>query len=110
MPAFEIKIYLKVFNVKPIDHMELKRLLIATGMKTFVEVLYPALCHDRMVTVMELIRKYPKYAEYTPASQNTRLSKAKKIFNNGWQREALESIVASDRTTPETRQEARRLM
>lgn len=93
-----------------IDHEELKRLLIATGMKTFVEVLYPALCRDCSITVMELNRKYPSYAQYTPAAQNTRLTKAKKIFSYGWQREALENIAASERTAPETRQEAQRLL
>lgn len=94
----------------PIDHDELKRLLIAVGMKAFVEILYPALCRDLSITVMELNRKYPSFAVYTPAAQNTRLTKAKKIFNNGWQREALESIAASERTASETRQEARRLL
>lgn len=94
----------------PIDHNELKRLLAAIGMRVFVDVLYPALIRDQSITVMELVCKYPTYADYTLAAQNTRLSKAKKIFNNGWQREALQSIVASKRTAPEARQEALRLL
>ena len=92
-----------------IDHDKLNELLRAVGMKVFVEILYPALTHDRSVTAIELTRKYPTYAEFTQAAQNTRLSKAKKIFNNGWQREALITISLSSRTDPSVRSKAEEL-
>lgn len=92
-----------------IDQDKLNELLRSVGMKVFVEILYPALTHDRSVTVIELTRKYPTYAEFTQAAQNTRLSKAKKIFNNGWQREALKTISLSSRTDPNVRSKAEEL-
>lgn len=69
----------------PIDHDELGLLLRAIGMKAYVEILFPAMMRDRDISVSELCLKYPKFKEYTSAAQNTRRSKARKIFNNGWQ-------------------------
>ena len=93
----------------PLNHDELKRLLKAIGMKAYVEILFPALMKDREITVMELCRKFPDFNQYTLYSQNTRWSKARKIFDNGWQFEALKSISLSSRTAPNVRTKAKEL-
>lgn len=90
----------------PLDHDELKRLLIAIGMKAYVEILFPAMIRDREISVTELCQKYPDFNRYTLKAQNTRRSKTRKIFDNGWQFEALKSISLSSRTAPKVREKA----
>ncbi|WP_135040606.1 hypothetical protein [Barnesiella sp. WM24] len=80
-----------------IDYDELQRLLRAIGMKVYVEILFPALVRDNDISVMELCHKYPDFNKYTPTAQNTRRSKARKIFENGWEFEALRTISLSSR-------------
>lgn len=93
----------------PIDHDELKRLLIAIGMKAYVEILFPALARDKDISVMELCHKFPDFNKYTPAAQNTRRSKARKIFENGWELEALRTIALSSRVDSCVRAKAQEL-
>lgn len=93
----------------PIDHDELKRLLITIGMKAYVEILFPALVRDKNISVMELCYKYPDFNKYTPAAQNTRGSKARKIFENGWELEALRTIALSSRVDSCVRAKAQEL-
>jgi len=90
----------------PVDYDELKRLLRAIGMKAYVEILFPAMMKNRDISVAELCQKYPEFNNYTPAAQNTRRSKARKIFDNGWQFDALDAIIMSSRTAPNVRTKA----
>ncbi len=90
----------------PVNHDELKRLLIAIGMKAYVEILFPAMIKDRDISVAELCQKYPEFNKYTSTAQNTRRSKARKIFDNGWQFDALDTIILSSRTDPNVRARA----
>lgn len=95
--------------MKPLDHDELKHLLRAIGMKAYVEILFPAMAKDRQISVTELCHKYPEFNRYTPAAQNTRRSKAQKIWDNGWQVDALKLISISSHTDPTTRIKAQEL-
>jgi len=94
----------------PIDHEELKRLLSSVGKKAYVEILFPAMTKDRDISVMELCQKYPEFRNYTPAAQNTRRTKARKIFDNGWQYEALHAIALSSRVIPSVRAKAQEFL
>lgn len=93
----------------PLDHDELKKLLIAIGMKAYVEILFPAMIKDRDISITELCQKYPDFNRYTFYAQNTRRSKARKIFDNDWQFVALRSISLSSRTAPNVRAKAQEL-
>ena len=90
----------------PLDDSELMYILRKIGMSTYVDILFPAMVRDRDISVMELCQKYPKYCTYKPASQNSRRSNAKRIFDNGLHIAALKSIIQSSRTTPEVRAKA----
>ncbi len=74
---------------------QLKKLLKDCGMQVFVDYLFPALEKDINVTVLEMTRIYPEYSKFTANSQNGRLSKARTIFKNGWETDALEIIANS---------------
>ncbi|MDE6017407.1 MAG: hypothetical protein K2G85_01180 [Muribaculaceae bacterium] len=93
----------------PLDNDELKRLLMAIGMKAYVEILFPAMITDRDISVTELCQKYPDFNRYTLKAQNTRRSKARKIFDNGWQFVALKTISLSSRTASDVREKAQEL-
>ena len=78
-------------------------------MKAYVEILFPAMMMDRDISIMELCRKYPDFSNYTPAAQNTRRTKTRKIFENGWQYEALHTIALSPRVDLSVRLKAQEL-
>lgn len=78
-------------------------------MKAYVEILFPAMMKDRDISIMELCQNYPDFSTYTPAAQNTRRSKARKIFDYGWQFEALHAIAISSRVAPSVRLKAQEL-
>ena len=94
----------------PLDDNELKGLIKAIGMKAYVEILFPALSRDKDISIMKLRQKYPEFNKYTPTAQNTRRSKAKKIFDNGWELEALKNISLSTRTDPFVRAKAKEFL
>lgn len=78
-------------------------------MKAYVEILFPAMMKDREISIMELCQKYPNFSTYAPVAQNTRCTKARKIFNNGWQYETLHAIAISSRVAPSVRLKAQEL-
>lgn len=88
---------------------QIRSLLQSCGMKSFVKYLFPALSKDMYVTVLEMSRIYPEYNSFSANAQNTRLSKAKSIFINGWEYDALE-IIANSRADIKTRLKAKELL
>lgn len=88
---------------------QLKKLLNACGKQAFVNYLFPSLSKDTNVTVQDIARLYPECNDFSANSQNTRLSKARTIFKNGWEYDALE-IIADSRADPQTRQKAKELL
>ncbi|MDE6521830.1 MAG: hypothetical protein K2L17_03345 [Muribaculaceae bacterium] len=88
---------------------QIRSLLQSCGMKTFVKYLFPALSKDMYVTVLEMSRKYPEYNDFSANAQNSKLSKGKTIFKNGWEYDALE-IIADSQADPETRLRAKELL
>lgn len=78
--------------------MMIEELLRAIGKSTFVNCLYPELKRDINVTIEEISQKHPSYKRYTYKSQKSRLSKARTIFKEGKEKEALELIAYSDKT------------
>lgn len=93
----------------PVDNDELTRHLRAIGMQAYVEILFPAMMRDRDISIVELSKKYPVFSKYTPAAQSTRRTKARKIFDKGWQFAALDAILISSRTAPDVRTKAQAL-
>lgn len=88
------------------DEEMIIELLRAVGMKAFVKYLYPVLAKDLDATVLDVVRLFPEYDQFTYNAQHTRLNKARKIFKNGWGKEALKIIANSDRVDPSVREEA----
>lgn len=82
-----------------------QKYLQAIGKEVFISILYLALkrkfeiedTYD--IDYLEVCRAYPEYAEHAESdkSKRTRLSKAKSILRNGWEREALTLIAESSR-------------
>lgn len=93
----------------PIDQNELKALIRAIGMKAYVEFLFPAMIRNREISIEELCQEYPEFSTYTQKAQSTRRSKARKIFDNGWQFAGLKTISLSSRTAPDVRAKAQEL-
>ena len=95
-----------------VDQAKLNELLQGIGKNVFVTILYPALKKDIYITIPELIKYYPKFCELSKSSkaQNTRLSKARTIFNNGWENAALECIAYSAKVDPDARKKAMELL
>lgn len=84
---------------------KINKYLNDTGKDVFISILYPALkrrfestgAYD--IDYLDVCQAYPEYAVRAESdkSKRTRLSKAKAILRNGWEREALTLIVESKR-------------
>lgn len=76
---------------------KIKKYLKDTGMYVFVNILYPALITHEDIDVEKLCQLYPEYSVRVKSdkSKRTRLSKAKSIIVNNWQKEALGLICFS---------------
>jgi len=85
---------------------ELDRLLNSVGKKVFVQ--YYASFGDPRIPDSEVIERLTQ--DYTLKASRTRTSKARRIFREGRQREALQRIADSERTDPEATALARRLL
>lgn len=94
------------------DQVKLNELLQKIGKNVFVTILYPALKRDIDITLPELIESEPLFCELskTRTAQNTRLSKARTIFINGWENAALECIAYSAKVDPDARKKAKELL
>lgn len=88
---------------------QIRSLLQSCGMKSFVKYLFPALSKDMYVTVLEMSRIYPEYNSFSANAQNSKLFKAKTIFKNDWEYDALE-IIANSRADIKTRLKAKELL
>lgn len=97
-------------NKKMEKEDKILELLRACGMTAFVNYLFPALSKDYNVTVQEVAEAYPEFRQYTANAQNTRVSKARSIFGNEWERDALEIISNATRVPVETRLKAKELL
>jgi hypothetical protein len=71
-------------------------LLKAIGMGVFVEYYY--LFKNPSLSVFEIVDRLPN--EYTLNSRRTRASKARRIFRDGLEIDALRMIVDSERADP----------
>ena len=88
---------------------EILTLLRSCGMGAYVNYLYPALSKDYNVSILEMARMYPEFSKYSANAQNTRLSKARAIFSNGWEDDALEIITCSN-ADDKTKRRAKELL
>ena len=83
----------------------IKKHLNDTGKDVFVSILYPALKRKSEmdgtydIDYLDVCQAYPEYAVRAESdkSKRTRLSKAKSILRNVWEREALTLIAESKR-------------
>lgn len=84
---------------------KIKKYLQAIGKDVFISILYPALKRKfemdgtYEIDYLDVCQTYPEYAVRAESdkSKRTRLSKAKSILRNGWEREALTLIAESKR-------------
>lgn len=76
-----------------------RRYLNDTGMDMFITILYPALKKSFDIDFNDVCSMFPEYAERVKSdkSKRTRLSKAKSILRNGWEKYALTIISESNR-------------
>ncbi|MDE6354558.1 MAG: hypothetical protein K2L56_05850 [Prevotella sp.] len=79
------------------DLIAIRKYLNDTGMYIFINILYPALKKSVDIDFNDVCRMYPEYAERVKSdkSKKTRLSKAKSILRNGWEKDALTIIADS---------------
>jgi len=77
--------------------------LKAIGKDIFLTVLFPELKKNMEISYQELANKYERYSHFTINSQRSRLSKAKTIFKNGVENEALLNIIDSLKVDEKTR-------
>lgn len=82
------------------------RLLNSIGKSTFVR--YYEEFTDRSLSHDHLVNLLPN--EYTLKARHTRVSKARRILDEGLHREALELIAKSERVDEQTAQRARELL
>jgi hypothetical protein len=85
---------------------ELDRLLNRVGKSVFVR--YYVRFADQRIPDSEIVEMLPR--DYTLKSRRSRTSKARRIFRERRQREALERIADSQRTDSEATALARRLL
>ena len=85
---------------------DLIRLLNSVGKSTFVR--YFRQFSDRSLSHEDLVDLLPK--EYTLKARHTRASKARRILEEGLQRQALELIAKSERVDEQTARRARELL
>ena len=85
---------------------DLVRLLNSVGKRAFVR--YYCQFSDRTLSHEDLVDLLPK--EYTLKARHTRVSKARRILNEGLHRQALELIVKSERVDEQTARRARELL
>lgn len=93
----------------PGSHMretDLVRLLNSVGKSTFVR--YYRQFSDRTLSHEDLVDLLPK--DYTLKARHTRVSKARRILEEGLHRKALELIAKSERVDGETALRARELL
>lgn len=98
-------------NVSDLEEEDqIRELLRSIGMKTFVEIIYPALKRNINISVADLSDKDSEFSQYTVNAQNTRLSKSRKLFENGWENIALQIIADSYRVEPGVRVKAKEIL
>jgi len=85
---------------------DLVRLLNSVGKSTFVR--YYRQFSDRTLSHEDLVELLPK--EYTLKARHTRVSKARRILDEGLHRQALELIANAERVDEQTVRRARELL
>lgn len=100
---------LHIFHIGEINDIVGDRLR-AIGMGQFTDILYPVLSANPDATVEDICNAYPVYGNNTLHSQRARLSKARRIFRDGQEREALERIAMSPRVTQQVSNKAQELL
>lgn len=73
-----------------------ERILVSVGKSTFLK-LYPILKKNLNIEPTEVFKLIPDYKQYSATSQKTRLGHARRIINEGWEREAFENISLSSK-------------
>jgi len=85
---------------------DLVRLLNSVGKSTFVR--YYRQFSDRSLSHEDLVDLLPK--EYTLKARHTRVSKVRRILDEGLHQQALELIAKSERVDEQTARRARELL
>ncbi|WPR72205.1 hypothetical protein SLW70_03430 [Flavobacterium sp. NG2] len=83
--------------------IKLENTLRAIGKEIFATVLYPELIKNIEVSYEEISNNYTVYNSFTINSQKSRLSKAKSIFREGEETEALLNIYESKKIKNEVK-------
>ena len=78
---------------------EIKDKLNKIGKDVFISILYPALKKSFDIDYKDVCRMFPEYSDrvISDKSKRTRLSKARSILRNGWEKYALTIISESNR-------------
>jgi len=88
----------------------IEELLRKIGKKSFVCHLYPELINNIDVSIEDIASRHPEFKKYTRDSQRTRLSKARSIFKEGKEREALLIIIYSGKIDNDTLSQAHKFL
>jgi hypothetical protein len=85
---------------------DLKRLLASIGMSTFVQ--YYDQFRDSNISDQDMLERLPQ--DYTLKARRTRVSKARRIFRERLELEALNAILGANRVDEETRKKATEIL
>jgi hypothetical protein len=85
---------------------DLKRLLASIGMSTFVQ--YYDQFRDPDISDQDMLERLPQ--DYTLKARRTRVSKARRIFRERLELEALNAILGANKVDEETRKKTTEIL
>lgn len=91
------------------EEQKLSKTLKSIGKEMFVN-LYPLVKGNPLITIEDVVKRIPKYGEFSENSKKSRLSNIKSIIRRGLGNKALENILASNRIDEVLRYKASKLI
>lgn len=91
------------------EEQKLSKTLKSIGKEMFVN-LYPLVKGNPLITIEDVVKRIPKYGEFSENSKKSRLSNTKNIIRRGLGNKALENILASNRIDEVLRYKAAKLI
>ena len=95
--------------LKQDEEQKLSKTLKSIGKEMFVE-LYPLVKGNPLITIEDVVKRIPKYGEFSENSKKSRLSNIKGIIRRGLGNKALENILVSNHIDGALRYKAAKLI
>jgi hypothetical protein len=105
-PATPLQLVVKPSDNNPMSTTDLNRLLTSIGMSTFVK--YYDQFRNQNISDQDMLNRLPQ--DYTLKARRTRVSKARRIFRERLELEALNAILRANKVDEETRRLATEIL